>query len=132
MKKVLFLCVGNSCRSQMAEGFARVLGKGIIEPSSAGTKPASSVSTLAIEVMREKGIDISGQRPKALTADLVESADILISMGCGVEKSCPAIYLEMFEDWAIEDPYRKPIEEYRIARDKIEEKVQALVRKLEK
>lgn len=132
MKKVLFLCVGNSCRSQMAEGFARALGKGVIEPASAGTKPASAVSTLAIEVMREKGIDISGQRPKALTAEMVEGADILISMGCGVERSCPAIYLDMFDDWHIEDPYKKPIEDYRMARDEIENKVKALVRKLEK
>lgn len=132
MKKVLFLCVGNSCRSQMAEGFARALGKGVIEPASAGTKPASAVSTLAIEVMREKGIDISGQRPKALTQELMDWADVFISMGCGVEKSCPVIYLEMFEDWAIEDPYKKPIEDYRRARDEIENKVKTLVRRLEK
>ena len=130
MKKVLFLCVGNSCRSQMAEGFARALGNDIIEPSSAGTKPASSVASLAIEVMKEKGIDISGQRPKALTAGMVEEADVLISMGCGVEKSCPAIYLGLFEDWHIEDPYKKPIEDYRRARDEIEGKVKALIKSL--
>lgn len=128
MKKVLFLCVGNSCRSQMAEGFARALGKGIIEPSSAGTKPASAVASLAIEVMKKKGIDISGQRPKALTDAMVSEADILISMGCGVEKSCPVIYLDRFEDWHIEDPYKQPIEDYRRARDEIEEKVKALIK----
>lgn len=125
--KVLFLCVGNSCRSQMAEGFARELGKGILEVRSAGTKPASAVAHLALEAMREKGIDISGQHPKLLTAEMVEWADILISMGCGVEKSCPAIYLDMFEDWAIEDPYRQPIGDYRVARDLIEAKVRELL-----
>jgi arsenate reductase len=130
MKSVLFLCVGNSCRSQMAEGFARELGKGILEPVSAGTRPSREVAILAIEVMNEKGIDISVQHPKALTAEMVAEADILISMGCGVEKSCPAIYLDMFEDWDIEDPFRKPIEEYRIARDLIETKVRDLIERL--
>jgi arsenate reductase len=129
MKKVLFLCVGNSCRSQMAEGFARHLGKGILEPASAGTKPARDVAHLAIEVMKEKGIDISGQHPKALTAEMVEDAEVLISMGCGVEKSCPAIYLDKFIDWHIEDPYRQPIEDYRRARDEIETKVRKLIKK---
>ncbi len=129
LKNVLFLCVGNSCRSQMAEGFAREMGNGIIEVRSAGTRPASSVASLAIEVMREKGIDISGQHPKPLTKELVEWARLRISMGCGVEQSCPAIYLDIFEDWAIEDPFNGTIEDYRIARDKIEAKVRSLIAK---
>ena len=127
MKKVLFLCVGNSCRSQMAEGFAREMGNGIIEARSAGTKPAGAVARLAVEAMREKGIDISGQRPKALTHEMVEWANIFISMGCGVEQSCPAIYLDMLEDWAIGDPYGGTIEDYRSARDRIEAKVRELL-----
>jgi len=111
----------------MAEGWARHLGEGILEVRSAGTKPAPAIARLAVEAMREKGIDISGQRPKALTKELVEWADVLISMGCGVENSCPAIYLDLFEDWAIEDPYGGTIEDYRTARDEIERKVRELL-----
>jgi arsenate reductase len=114
----------------MAEGFARHLGKGILEVRSAGTKPAPAIARLAVETMREKGIDISGQHPKALTQDLMDWADVFISMGCGVEKSCPAIYLDMFEDWQIEDPFGGTIEDYRIARDKIEAKVKRLISQL--
>ncbi|MFO7618614.1 MAG: phosphotyrosine protein phosphatase, partial [Thermoplasmata archaeon] len=113
---------------QMAEGFAREMGKGIIDARSAGTKPASKVADLAIEAMREKGIDISGQQPKPLTKELVEWSDLRISMGCGVENSCPAIYLDMFEDWQIADPHKQPIGAYRIARDCIEAKVRELVK----
>jgi protein-tyrosine-phosphatase len=112
----------------MAEGFAKRLGKGILEVRSAGTKPAGKVASLAVEVMREKGIDISKQKPKLLTAEMVEWADTLISMGCGVEKSCPAIYIDLFEDWEIEDPYGGTIQDYRIARDKIEAKVKGLIK----
>ena len=123
----MFLCVGNSCRSQMAEGFARHLGKGIVDARSAGTKPADRVASLAVEAMREKGIDISGQQPKPLTKELVEWSDLRISMGCGVENSCPAIYLDMFEDWQIEDPHGGTIGGYRFVRDKIEAKVRELI-----
>ena len=132
MKKVLFLCVGNSCRSQMAEALFRHHARGKAGAMSAGTKPAKAVSALAIEVMREKGIDISAQRPKALTPEMVKNADIRISMGCGVERSCPALYLNLFEDWAIEDPFGGTIEDYRGARDGIEKKVLALIRSLAK
>lgn len=111
----------------MAEGFLLHIGDGGIEVTSAGTKPANKVSSLAIEVMKEKGIDISSQHPKALTDEMVEQADILISMGCGVEKSCPAIYLNKFEDWHVEDPYGGTIDQYRIARDRIETKVKELI-----
>jgi arsenate reductase len=102
----------------------------MLEARSAGTKPAEAVSEQAIIVMREKGIDISTQRPKALTGKLIEWSDIRISMGCGVERSCPAAYLGLFEDWAIQDPYRMPIEDYRRARDEIEGKVRTLLDRL--
>lgn len=144
MKTILFLCVGNSCRSQMAEGFARHYGKGKIEALSAGTEPGDKVAPKAVEVMAEKGIDISGQYPKLLTGEMVEKADICISMGCGVaesiessglapgvelnvEESCPAILYKNFIDWGLEDPWGQGLEKYREIRDEIEEKVRELL-----
>ena len=129
MKTILFLCVGNSCRSQMAEGFARASGK--VEVISAGTEPGDKVAPKAIEVMKEKGIDISGQNPKLLTAEMIKKADICISMGCGVEESCPAPLLEKFTDWGLEDPWGQGIEKYRETRDEIEKLVRDLLEELE-
>ena len=129
MKRVLFLCVGNSCRSQMAQALFQhhARGRAGFEAKSAGTKPAKAVSRLAIEAMAEKGIDISGQKPKPLTGELMEWADTFISIGCGVEDSCPVFFLPKFEDWGIEDPYEGTIEDYRKTRDEIEKKVMALL-----
>ena len=127
MKNILFLCVGNSCRSQMAEGYARYYGKDQVEVLSAGTEPGDKVAPKAIEVMLEKGIVISGQYPKLLTADMVEKADICISMGCGVEESCPAPLLEKFIDWGLEDPWGQGVEKYRETRDEIEKRVRELL-----
>jgi arsenate reductase len=110
MKKVLFLCVGNSCSSQMTEGFTRYYGKGIIESHSAGTMPATTVSKTAIRVMKEKGVDISRQEPELLDPSTLKDYDILISMGCGVEESCPVVYLKDFIDWGLEDPIGQPVE----------------------
>ena len=128
MKTILFLCVGNSCRSQMAEGFARASGK--VEVISAGTEPGDKVAPKAVEVMKEKGIDISGQHPKLLTAEMVEKADICISMGCGVEESCPAPLLEKFTDWGLEDPWGQGLDKYRETRDEIEKRVKKLLEEL--
>ncbi|MCK5560748.1 MAG: arsenate reductase ArsC [Thermoplasmata archaeon] len=136
MKKILFLCVGNSCRSQMAEAFANHHGKGIVEAQSAGTMPAGLVAPKAVEVMKEKGIDMSGQYPKPLNPALIKDLDYLISMGCGVSESCinPQIQelVENFDDWAIEDPIHQPIETYRKVRDKIEAKVLTLLEEIGK
>ena len=129
-KAVLFLCVGNSCRSQMAEGFARHLGKDKIKVKSAGTKPAKEVNPQAIDVMKEKGIDISGQSPTILTPEMVKEADYCISMGCGVEESCPANLYNRFEDWELEDPWGQDIEVYRKTRDKIEVLVKQLLKEI--
>jgi len=127
MKKILFLCVGNSCRSQMAEGYAKHYGKELVEAQSAGTMPADLVAPKAIEVMKEKGIDISKQFPKSLDFKIINEMDHLISMGCGVRESCinPTLFdlVENFTDWNIEDPIHQPIETYRKVRDKIEAKV---------
>ncbi len=127
MKSILFLCVGNSCRSQMAEGFARASGKVIA--ASAGTEPGDKLAPKAIEVMKEKGINISGQHPKLLTKEMVEKADICISMGCGVEESCPALLYKNFIDWGLEDPWGQGLEKYRETRDDIEKRVRELLEK---
>lgn len=127
MKKVLFLCVGNSCRSQMAEGFARNCGSGVLEAQSSGTMPASFVAPKAIEVMAEKGIDISHQTPTLLDPARLGDFDILVSMGCGVQETCPVIYLKDFTDWGLDDPMGHPIRKYREVRDKIERLVLELI-----
>lgn len=122
MKKnsVLFACVGNSCRSQMAEGFARKLADFPLEVTSAGTRPADRIHPLAIEVMKEVGIDISKQIPKVLTPAMVKNTTHFISMGCGVQESCPVpLFSVHIEDWGIEDPVGQEIEVFRKVRDEI-------------
>ena len=130
MKKILFICVGNSCRSQMAEGFARHYGGGAVDVKSAGTQPASEVASLAVEVMKEKGIDISGQKPEMLTMEMLHEADFVISMGCGVEESCPLPLRSDTEDWGLDDPVGQPIEVYRKIRDEIEKRVKTLLERI--
>jgi len=127
VKKVLFVCVENAGRSQMAEAFANLYGKGKLVASSAGIMLADRVNSTVVEVMREKGIDISMNKPKLLTTKMAEEADKIITMGCSVEKICPAPLLKNVIDWALEDPKDKPIEEVRKIRDEIEEKVLRLV-----
>ena len=105
MKTILFVCVHNSGRSQMAEAFFNQMTKGKALAISAGTQPADEVNPLVIEAMREVGIDISGNRPKMLTIDMVEKADKMITMGCGTDAQavCPTSFIEA-EDWALERP----------------------------
>ena len=118
--RVLFVCVGNTCRSQMAEGWARHLG---LEAASAGTIPGGVVATNAVEGMREKEIDISHQQP-TLVDDLDHTSfDKVFSMGCGV--SCPNIPLD--GDWELGDPVGKSLDEYRKTRDAIEAHVRGLI-----
>ncbi len=126
MKRILFLCVGNSCRSQMAEGFARKYLKDW-EVFSAGSKPAGYVHPLAIEVMREKGIDISGQRSKGLN-DLPNLSWDVVVLVCSDEE-CPYVPGNKIEVWAIEDPIGKDIDFYRKVRDEIESRVLKLKEK---
>ena len=130
MNKILFVCVGNSCRSQMAEGFARHFGKQKTEVKSAGTKPALSVSGKATSVMAEEGIDISSHYPKKFSNEDLEWADKIILMGCGVE--CPNVgtVSDKVEDWGIDDPIGQPIETYRKIRDEIKHKVKDLLGRL--
>ncbi len=117
--KLLFVCVGNSCRSQMAEGFAHALGDDRVEARSAGTSPGDRVAPKAVAVMEELGIDISSQVPKQLTRELVDWADRVIIMGCDARGMCPAAWLEGAVDWEVEDPMGQGIEKYREVRDDI-------------
>ena len=130
MAQVLFICVGNSSRSQMAEGLFNHLTRGKIRAVSAGTQPARALDPNAVAVMAELGIDISGQAPKALTQEMVDSATRRISMGCGVQESCPAWALP-HQDWDLDDPYHQPIEVVRGIRDQIRARVEALVKELD-
>ena len=118
MKTVLFVCVGNAGRSQMAEAFFNRLANGRARAISAGTKPAGAVDAQTIEVMREVGIDIIRAKPKALTMEMLDQAERVVTMGCGTEGVCPASFVES-EDWQLEDPKGKPIEEVRRIRDEI-------------
>ena len=130
MKKVVFVCVHNSGRSQMAEAFAKRLGAGKLVAESAGTEPADALNPTVVEAMREIGYDMSGQHPKLLTLDMAESADRIITMGCGVDAGvCPAAFLPT-EDWELDDPKGRPIERVRQIRDEIERRVRALVEEM--
>lgn len=125
--KVAFICVANSCRSQMAEGFAKHYGSDIFEVYSAGTKLTEKVNPNAVEVMKEVGIDISSHRPKLLD-EIPQKVDILITMGCNVE--CPYIPCKLKEDWGLDDPDGKPLDEFRKTRDIIESKVKELIKRV--
>ncbi len=127
MKKVLFICVGNSCRSQMAEGFASHYGGNEIGVRSAGTKPALQISGKGTRVMAEVGIDISSQCPKGLSDSDLEWADKVIIMGCGVEYPNVGNVAEKVEDRGIDDPIDQPVETYREIRDEIEKRVKELL-----
>ncbi len=122
--KVAFVCVHNSCRSQMAEGYLRTLGKGRFEVYSAGTEDYPKVKEGAIEAMKLDGVDITDQYPKTLEV-LPRDLDMLITMGCGVE--CPYVPAKLREDWGIDDPSGQPMEAFIEARDTIKAKVLQLI-----
>jgi arsenate reductase len=115
----------------MAEAFFNKLAGGKAQALSAGTQPADEVNPVVVEAMREAGIDISGNKPKALTIDMVEKADRMITMGCGAEAEavCPASFIKT-EDWALEDPKGKTIEAVRKIRDEIKERVTKLLNEI--
>ncbi|WP_432663119.1 arsenate reductase ArsC [Wukongibacter baidiensis] len=126
-KKVAFVCVHNSCRSQMAEGWAKKLGNDVLEVYSAGTEDYPQVKPGAVQVMEEAGVDMSDHHPKLLT-DIPEEIDILITMGCNVV--CPYVPCEHSEDWRLEDPSGGPIEGFRETRDIIKTKVEELIERV--
>src|SRR5688500_2769778 len=125
---VLFVCVHNAGRSQMAAGWLRHLAGDAVEVRSAGSLPGDQVNPAAIEVMAEVGIDISDQRPKVLTTDAVESSDVVITMGCG--DVCPVFPGKRYLDWELEDPAGKGVESVRPIRDEIERRIRNLLSEL--
>ena len=128
MKTVVFVCIHNSGRSQMAEAFFNQIAAGKAIALSAGTQPGDKVNPIVIEAMKEAGIDISGNKPKMLTLEMIEKADKMITMGCGADAGglCPAGFIET-EDWALEDPNGKTISEVRIIRHEIKRRVSNLL-----
>jgi len=127
LKTVLFVCVENAGRSQMAEAFARHYGKRKVAAESAGTMPAKNVNPMVLQAMKEKGIDLSENHPKIMDLKRAEKADIIITMGCSVEEYCPAPMLKKAVDWGLPDPKGKSIEEIRKIRNEIEKKVLQLL-----
>ena len=128
MKKVLFVCIENSCRSQMAEGFARHLGKGIIEAYSAGSKPSGEVNPIAIEVMKEKGIDISSYKSKGFYDLPVKDFDYSVTLGC--KDICPFAPADTHIEWDIPDPKGKDKEFFRKIASEIESKIMTLIEEI--
>ena len=125
-KTILFVCVQNAGRSQMAEGFFKKYAPDGFEPSSAGTKPISQINPLVIQVMNEIGIDISKQRSKDLTEDMMRNSDKIINMGCMDKNFCPTLFIPKVIDWGIDDPRDKPIDKVREIRDEIERRIKEL------
>jgi arsenate reductase (thioredoxin) len=125
-RTILFVCVQNAGRSQMAEGFFRKYAPDGYEPVSAGTIPISQINPLAIQVMSEIGIDISKQKPKDLTEDMMRNSDKIINMGCMDKNFCPTLFIPKVIDWGIEDPKDRPVEKVREIRDEIERRIKEL------
>ena len=126
--EVLFVCVHNSGRSQMAAGLLDKLAGGRVTVRSAGSEPADQVNPAAVEAMSEAGVDISREFPKPLTDDAVREADVVITMGCG--DACPFYPGKRYQDWELEDPNGKDLETVRRIRDEIEQRVSALIDEL--
>ena len=125
---VLFVCVHNAGRSQMAAGFLRELGKDRVEVLSAGSAPKGSINPVAVAAMAEIGIDIANNSPKVLTPEAVQASDVVITMGCG--DVCPFYPGKRYEDWVLDDPAGQGIESVRIIRDEIKGRIEALLREL--
>jgi arsenate reductase len=126
--RVLFVCVHNAGRSQMAAGFLRSLAGDGVDVFSAGSEPAGQVNPVAVQAMAERGIDISSNRPRLLQDSNVAEADVVITMGCG--DACPFYPGKRYEDWELDDPAGRPLTEVRRIRDEIEQRVNHLVSEL--
>ena len=124
-KTVLFVCVHNAGRSQMAAGFMEHHGAGKVEVLSAGSAPKNSINPVAVAAMAEKGIDIANRVPKILTPESVQASDVVITMGCG--DACPFYPGKRYEDWVLEDPAGKDIFQVRLIRDEIKKRVTELL-----
>ncbi len=125
---VLFVCVHNAGRSQMAAAYLQYLSEGRIEVLSAGSQPADQVNPAAVEAMKEEGIDITAETPKILTTEAVKASDVVVTMGCGDE--CPYFPGKRYEDWVLEDPAGKGVESVRPIRDEIKGRIQQLISEL--
>ncbi len=125
---VLFVCVHNAGRSQMAAGFLTALAGDRIDVRSAGSMPGDQINPVAVEAMREVGIDIAGEQPKKLTEDAVKASDVVITMGCGDE--CPYFPGKRYEDWVLEDPAGQGIDAVRPIRDEIRSRIEELIASL--
>ena len=125
---VLFVCVHNAGRSQMAAGFLRTLGGDRVQVLSAGSAPGQTVNPVAVEAMAEEGIDISGAIPTLLTTDAVRESDVVVTMGCG--DACPVFPGKRYEDWVLEDPAGQGIESVRRIRDEIRDRIVTLLGEL--
>ena len=126
MKTVLFVCVHNAGRSQMAAGFMEHHANGNVRVLSAGSAPKDSINPIAVQAMAEVGIDIANNQPKVLTNEAVQESDVVITMGCG--DTCPFYPGKRYEDWILNDPAGQPIEKVREIRDEIETKVKNLLK----
>ncbi|MGV9601154.1 arsenate reductase ArsC [Streptosporangium sandarakinum] len=126
---VLFVCVHNAGRSQMAAGWLTHLAAGRIEVRSAGSAPAETINPIAVEAMREAGVDITAERPKILTTDAVQASDVVITMGCG--DAYPIFPGKRYEDWKLEDPAGQGIEAVRPIRDEIRARIEKLITELD-
>ena len=125
---VLFVCVHNAGRSQMAAAFLTTLSRGAVEVRSAGSQPAEKVNPAAVEAMAELGIDMSAEIPKVLTTEAVKESDVVITMGCG--DTCPIFPGKRYEDWELEDPAGQGVESVRPIRDDIKTRIEALIASL--
>jgi len=126
--EVLFVCVHNAGRSQMAAGLLDELAGGDVNVRSAGSDPAESVNPAVVEAMREVGVDMSRELPKPLDQEVVRAADVVVTMGCG--DACPVYPSKRYEDWQLDDPAGRGIDEIRSIRDEIERRVRALLAEL--
>ena len=129
MKTILFVCVHNSGRSQIAEAFFNRIATGKALALSAGTQPGDAVNPVVVEAMREVGFDLSNNKPKKLTVEMLQQAYKVITMGCMTEDACPATFVET-EDWALQDPKGRPLTEVRKIRDEIKARVTKMVEEL--
>ena len=125
---VLFVCIHNAGRSQMAAGFLSALSGGAVDVRSAGSTPADSVNPVAVQAMAEVGIDIAAEQPKVLTNEAVQASDVVVTMGCG--DTCPFYPGKRYEDWELDDPAGRPIDEVRPIRDAIRARVLTLLDEL--
>ena len=128
MPEVLFVCVHNAGRSQMAAGLVNLRSNGRIDVRSAGSEPADTINPAVVEAMREVGVDLSGEFPKPLTNEVVRAADVVITMGCG--DACPIYPGKRYEDWVLDDPADQDVATVRRIRDEVDARVQTLVREL--